>query len=317
MDPSDALGLEPAFDALGLDPATATPAAARRALHARLFDRRVEADDEGAREVLASHAAVAAALGPWSPPDLRPHQVLDRIAAGDVDDACAAIDRWAADGDTASLAALEAALRTPGERGPDAPPAVLLALGRGSALADPPRARRLVAAARARALASPDPTVRGAEAEALLRAADDLPIGEGAARRALARVAAMRDWLPDAWGPDHGALLAVLRAQVRPGSSRRHGPLVRYLHVWAPAIVRRVAAAEATKEGVPLSEPIPPPAPPDPPPSTADRAPRRASRRAGRARPPLPPPRRSRVPTWGVVLVGTVVFVALLYLLVA
>lgn len=316
MDPHDALGLEPAFDALGLDPAKATPAAARRALHARLYDRRVAADDEGAREVVASHAAVAAALGPWSPPDLSPREVLDRVAAGDVDDACAAIDRWAADGDTPRLVALEAALRTPDGRAPDVPPSVLLALGRGSALADLPRARRLVAAARARAVASPDATMRAEEADALLRAADDLPSGEGAARRALARVAAMRDWQPDAWGADHGALLAVLRTHVRPGSSRRHGPLVRYLHVWAPAIVRRVALAEAAKEGAPLPDPIPPPAPPDPLPADADPA-RRRARRARRTRPPLPPPRPPRVPTWLVVLVATLVLVALAYLVAA
>lgn len=124
-----------------------------------------------------------------------------------------------------------------------------VALARAMAFVSSGDARGLLARLPAIAEDGSPSTPRVQEAEALIRAVEDIPVVEGAARRALARVAAERSWRPDAWGRDHGALVSLVRRRSRSESDGYGGPLMQYLTGHAPAEVARIGKRKGGGSG--------------------------------------------------------------------
>lgn len=146
----------------------------------------------------------------------------------------AIVDRWVGVARFEDVAALHArAASLPVE---PATAGAWIAMVRGLAFVEAGSAERGLGLLRG--VASPEAVE---EAASLLAAAQDMPAGEVAAKRALARVAAERAWKPDAWGRDHGALVSMAKRRSRSDSDGFRGPLMSYLVRWAPDELKRIA----------------------------------------------------------------------------
>lgn len=224
---------------LARDPSRASADAVRAAVLAAAVSTQ---DDPPRRQALADALAPLLPVHADTIAGALPASFLARmIQDGRFDLATLVIDRLLASAALDRVQELRTITSASGSHAAPLATTTQLALARALAFVHPADARRLLARLPVVLEDGSSSAPRAEEAEALLLAVADIAPVEGAARRALARVAAERSWRPDAWGRDHGALVSLVRRRSKRDSDGFGGPLMQYLTAYAPDEVARIA----------------------------------------------------------------------------